>query len=251
MNFVFGEDTKIHKFSYFYSGEGQLDYNDTITDLSPGMIVYSSPGNWIQLTSSKHNPLCFYSVMFDYALVKWEDENVRCFYIGQRERKLQFDTVMHVKQRSILLGMIQQMHAYWSKKAIGYEWKVKLGFIEMLDELKNQQNATQGEDSSLDAVNKAIAYINLSYRDPIDRQLLADLASISLSHFSLIFKKYTGTSPMLYVTKVRMDKAKEYLRESRKTIGEIACAVGYPDPLYFSRVFAKETGLSPREYRDR
>jgi AraC-like DNA-binding protein len=250
MNFVFGEHTKIHKFSYFYGGEGRIEYNDDETALTPGMIVYSSPGNWIQLTSSRHDPLRFYSVMFDYALVKWEGWNVRCLHREQREQKLPLDNLIHVKQRSLVAGIVQQMHSYWVKKAIGYDWKVKLGFMNLLSELKSQQVQAKGEDASLDLIHKAIAYINDHYREPIDRKALADHVSLSHSHLSLLFKKYTGWSPVQYVIKIRMDKAKELLRDSRKSISHIASEVGYPDPLYFSRVFAKETGLSPRDYRN-
>lgn len=249
MNFVFGEHTTIHKFSYFYGGEGRLVYNDTETALAPGTIVYSSPGNWIELTSARHDPLRFYSVMFDYALVKWEGWSVHCLHREQRERKLPLDNLIPVKHQSLVAGIVQQMHAYWVKKAVGYEWKVQLGFLSLLSELKSQQIRTKGDDASIDLVNRVIAYINDHYREPLDRKALADHVSLSHSHLSLLFKTYTGWSPVRYVIKIRMDRAKELLRDSRKSVADIAGEVGYADPLYFSRVFAKETGLSPRDFR--
>lgn len=53
-----------------------------------------------------------------------------------------------------------------------------------------------------------------------------------------------------YVTKKRIDKAKKLLRQTEKHSGEIAVEVGYKDPHYFSFVFKKTVGCTPREYRN-
>ncbi|MDF2721324.1 MAG: transcriptional regulator [Paenibacillus sp.] len=250
MDYVFGEYMKIHKFSYVYGGEGRLIYNDTHIELAPGMIVYSSPGNQVQWESSRTDPLLFYSVMFDYALVKWEGRTVHCSHEGQRERMLPLHYWYDMKQKNVAADLMQQMHGYWSGKAVGYEWKVNMCFLNLLTELKNRHMHMKGEDAALDLINKVIAYINAHYREPIDRKTLAGYVSLSHSHLSLLFKKYTGFSPVQYVIKIRMDKAMELLRDTRKSIGEIAGEVGYTDPLYFSRIFAKHMGTAPREYRN-
>jgi YesN/AraC family two-component response regulator len=71
-----------------------------------------------------------------------------------------------------------------------------------------------------------------------------------VSPFSILFKKYTGSSPIEYVTKLRMDRAKHLLMNSTMPISCIAEEVGYADPLYFIRMFTRKTGVPPKKFRN-
>jgi AraC family transcriptional regulator of arabinose operon len=68
-------------------------------------------------------------------------------------------------------------------------------------------------------------------------------------HFERVFKQETGVTPMRWVEERRMEAARQYLSGTSKTVAEIAAAVGYPDPFYFSRVFRKHYGHPPLRYR--
>ena len=63
-----------------------------------------------------------------------------------------------------------------------------------------------------------------------------------------MFKKETGQTLTQYLIDVRIDKAKEMLRNPERTIGEIACMVGYQDERHFSKLFSKMTGVKPVSY---
>ena len=65
------------------------------------------------------------------------------------------------------------------------------------------------------------------------------------------FLAATGESPVAYLHRVRVDAAKQMLEGTRANVDEISRAVGYRDPRSFSRLFRRQTGLSPREYRNR
>jgi len=83
---------------------------------------------------------------------------------------------------------------------------------------------------------------------------IADLArqcSLSPDWFMHKFKAQTGLSPMEYLAKIRLDKAKWLMLNSSLSIKEISYIVGYNDPLYFSKLFKKAEGASPSEYRSR
>ena len=77
-----------------------------------------------------------------------------------------------------------------------------------------------------------------------------DVAGYSRGYFRKVFKSSTGLSPTAYLQKIRIDFAKRQMRQFRKTcsIGLIAEFSGFSDPDYFSRVFHKLEGISPREY---
>ena len=74
---------------------------------------------------------------------------------------------------------------------------------------------------------------------------------MSANYFSALFSQEMQSTFVEYVTQKRMEKAKKLLRQSEKHSGEIALEVGYKDPHYFSFVFKKTQGYTPREYRSR
>jgi AraC family transcriptional regulator, arabinose operon regulatory protein len=86
---------------------------------------------------------------------------------------------------------------------------------------------------------------------PVSVPALAELAGFSPSHFSARFRSLTGFSVTEYVKRLRMARARQLLITSDHTVAEIATAVGYPDPFYFSRQFSAVNGVSPREFRAR
>ena len=88
---------------------------------------------------------------------------------------------------------------------------------------------------------------NLSEEFNLDR--LAALAGLSKFYFNRLFKGAVGVSPSHYHINLRMDEAKRLLRETKRTVVEIALDVGYSNPSHFAQLFRKETGLPPSDYR--
>ena len=74
---------------------------------------------------------------------------------------------------------------------------------------------------------------------------------MSASHVCTMFKNETGDTINNYLTRYRLDKAKQYLRETLLTAAEISVKVGYRDSSYFGRIFRKHQGMTPNEYRNR
>ncbi len=79
----------------------------------------------------------------------------------------------------------------------------------------------------------------------------ADFANLSVSYFSTIFRERTGYAPVEYFNHLKMQKACQYLLLPDITIKEVASTLGMDDPYYFSRMFSKLMGVSPKEYRKR
>ena len=106
------------------------------------------------------------------------------------------------------------------------------------------------EESTVDIVKKAQLYIEEHYAKDLMLDEVSRELQISPYYFSKLFKKRTGSNFIEYVTSVRMEKAKELLRNSSKSIKEICREVGYADANYFSRTFKKNVGVSPSEYKE-
>lgn len=100
-------------------------------------------------------------------------------------------------------------------------------------------------------VRQAKDYAKENYNDSeITINKICEHLHISPTYFSLIFKRETKTTFINYLTKIRMEAAKELLRTTDKKTFEIAEKVGYSEPNYFSYSFKKNFGISPSEYRN-
>lgn len=78
---------------------------------------------------------------------------------------------------------------------------------------------------------------------------LAAEAGLSVSQFSLLFRRRFGTSPMRYLAELRMQAARRLLEQTALSVQAVAERVGFEDPLYFSRQFKRHVGRSPSAYR--
>jgi len=80
---------------------------------------------------------------------------------------------------------------------------------------------------------------------------MADAVGMSRSVFYVKVKALVGMSPLDFLRRLRMQRAEQLVSRSTMNVSEIAYAVGFTDPKYFSRCFKKETGMTPREYREK
>ncbi len=78
---------------------------------------------------------------------------------------------------------------------------------------------------------------------------VSEILQINSSYFSVLFKRSFGVNFLDYLTELRMNAAKELLRDPYRSTAEVAGMVGYESPNYFARAFKKKTGLTPTEYR--
>lgn len=103
--------------------------------------------------------------------------------------------------------------------------------------------------STADVLRWARGYIKKHYPNPdLSLKTVAGEVGFSPSHFSTLFSQEVGCTFIEYLTQCRINAAKEFLEGDRK-LAEVASLVGYNDPSYFSYVFKKQLGVSPKEYR--
>lgn len=99
-------------------------------------------------------------------------------------------------------------------------------------------------------LKESIAYIHGNYMNVIELSHLANLSGVSREHYCRLFRQYTGMRPVEYITKIRLQKARELLDLSRDMpISSIARETGFQSNSYFSSVFRKNFGCSAEEYR--
>ena len=130
------------------------------------------------------------------------------------------------------------------------------------DNRRCQPSLVQPEDDGVEVMGiggtYADRYVNIvarliqnSYSQNITVENIADKLAINRSYLSAMFKRNTGLAIKEFLTNYRIDQSCVMLRDLHKPIMEVSCAVGYEDPLYFSRLFRRKVGCSPTEYRQR
>ena len=98
-------------------------------------------------------------------------------------------------------------------------------------------------------IERTITYMKENLDQPLQAAALASRANVSLSHYFALFKRLTGCTPIDFFIHLRMERAREMLETTALTVKEVAAALGYDDPFYFSRVFKSINGLAPTDYR--
>ncbi|MBL8152587.1 MAG: response regulator, partial [Anaerolineae bacterium] len=104
-----------------------------------------------------------------------------------------------------------------------------------------------GESQRL--VRSAMAFIHEHFAETISRQDIAQYVGLSEDHLTFCFRRELGTTPIAYLQRYRVNQSKHLLKETQQSVTEIASYVGFSDSGYFSRIFHRETGMSPEAFR--
>lgn len=256
-------------------GTCQHYYRDTISPLVPGDIFMITPGepHRYDISARVHIINCqFSSREADASFLEhvhtdtknqWDsllhdldvyDQTVRgrqmskdSFLDTQGIIHLEADDFQHVK--GILLKMLDEQ----DEGAIGFE-HAKLAWLNLLlislqrVMAKKSQALEQYSSARQDIVYKALDFIDQHLEEKIDFEKLANDLYISPSYFRSLFRDMTGMAPLKYQNHRRIIKAMSYLETGQYSIIDAAANVGIYDANYFSRLFRKIMGYSPREY---
>lgn len=114
-------------------------------------------------------------------------------------------------------------------------------------DIHRNRNTLSGIDSSDKTVivNSLMNYMNENYMRPISLETISKKIYLSPAYISKVFKDETGETPINYLIKIRLSKAREMLIAGGRSVKSIAIAVGYDDAYYFSKLFKKYHGIAP------
>jgi len=105
------------------------------------------------------------------------------------------------------------------------------------------------EEESDRKIQQTIQHMMAHLNQPLPVARLAALANMSPSHYTARFKRHTGCAPIDYFIRLRMSHARDLLMATSLNVKEVAAALGYEDPFYFSRVFKSVNHVAPSDYR--
>lgn len=144
-----------------------------------------------------------------------------------------------------VLRLLQTLQSQFESKIIGAGIIYELIFRIMCGENSSSLYALTMKNTNLARVDKALKLIHLNYQDTLDVEKLAKIVNMSPSAFHRAFKEVTSSSPIQYIKRIRLDKARNLLMEQGIRVNEAAREVGYESVTQFSREFKRYFGKSP------
>ena len=153
-----------------------------------------------------------------------------------------------VKHMALIKEYVLKLLKYHTEPGNLSKFQSKVIFMELLKEIIIQSKKYYDDTNSF-IIPKAINFIQENYNESFTIEELAKLLKIERRRFSELFEQHVGLTPIQYLTEYRILIAKEHLRLREYSVAEVADLVGYQDSFYFSRVFKKYVGMSPKQYQ--
>ena len=222
-------------------GKGWVKLGKDVYDLNPGNLVVILPGKVHSYGSDSEHPWT----------IHW------CHAAGSATRyftdMLARKDVLPILHVSCYLNLVPLFEAMIDELSLGYSTNhltvASMALGHLLALIATGGQSAQVDQFSRNRIPLAIDYMKSRWQKTVTVPDIARACNLSTSHFSTLFKKSTGYSPLDYFLRLKMQRAAEMLDTTTRPLKEIAADVGFSDPLYFSRVFHRIYKISPSEYR--
>ncbi|GGF95668.1 AraC family transcriptional regulator [Paenibacillus abyssi] len=230
------------------SGEGTFTCRQTDYRIRAGQSFIIEPEQLVSYASDESDPWHYRWVAF----AGTEAANL-VHSVGFGSARPIADTGRN-RRIGVLLHSIQQAFRRAGNaahlQAAGYLQLLLAEFGDAMGE-KSEGAVRTGGDGGEHLIQQVVHYLSTQYAEPVSMERMAQTLGYNRAYLSRIFKLRTGMSPVTFLLKLRIDKARQLLRERLElTVEQIAASVGFQDPLYFSKQFRRFYGLPPTAYRE-
>lgn len=221
------------------AGSSRYTLNGTPYILEPGVVLHAGPD--IQISKEVISDVHWQYALIHYQLPRDEVSRFPLF----NEHFLIFTGV-----NTRLVDLIGQLRQNSSMPSSLAAFQSKVLFMKLMEEMMVSAKR-QLHDDNTELIMQAVEYIRQNYDEPISIAKISLQFGFERRRFAYLFERHTGMSPINYLTECRIRRSKELLRTCGCPIAQIAECVGYTDSFYFSRLFKKQTGLSPTQFRQK
>ena len=232
------QDRGLFLFQITLSGRGRIRLGDESFPLEPGQaFLVTIPGNHRYFFPEGGGHWEFLYIMLPLS------EAVSDF-IGSYGHIQYFEPegeVIRILRHIYELGKSRQIKDAYQSSVLAYRFLMEL--------YKSRSTTASAASSQPEVIVRALQYMELHYRTIEGLEALAQTLRLSRYHFLRLFRIHTGTTPMVHLNKLRIEKAASLLRTTALTLDEIAEAAGYANGNYFAKVFRHWVGTSPGKYR--
>ncbi len=168
--------------------------------------------------------------------------------------RLRFQTLFSPKDPAdaAIVGLLREIKRCYVEQGFGYEFRMKALFSEIFASmLANGRYHIEKQESAAvtDSSKHLFSYVHQHYADDLTLEILASLSHYSKSYVIKLFKKNTGQTPIEYINRYRLDRAKSFLQDPKNSILDVSLMSGFQNVGYFIRIFKAHFGITPGIYR--
>ncbi|MHA6480747.1 helix-turn-helix domain-containing protein [Paenibacillus sp. strain BS8-2] len=238
---------RFHSLWLITKGKATFVLNGTSYTAEPGKLFALSPGMIIERINEGDGPIEFCFIRFSYVVAAYEEDGSWSLESGDHLR-FPLSGSYSILSTPPIYNAFEAIIKLMKHRGQIVQMRQRIQFLDILThiiaDLRSQ--AVTGHTNTM--IETTIDHMVNHYAENMTVEDLANMAGMSSSHYSRLFKKYASASPIHYLTQLRMDRAKELLILSDHKLKAVAQSIGYEDELYFSRLFKKFTGQSPSQY---
>ena len=230
-------------FVYCISGRGEFSFDKGIYFLEPGELMFLSSNSSYTVRRRGDEEFLHITVNFDMEMPHVSETSIFSDIINGIGCEN-----MKTSDTARLGNLMEKLLGVWKSKPLGYRLSAKSVIYEIMGEYFVSVIRKYRKDTGYSKIYSAKKYIDEHFTEDIRISDLSNMCSMSETHFRRVFFKLMGITPTEYKNNKRILKAKDLLLSGDYSILETAKIVGIDDANYFSRIFKKKTGFSPREY---
>lgn len=231
-----------YMFCYITDGAMALHYNGTQTVLSPGDFFWIDcrSKHILSLPRSASKVDCYFIHFNGTGISHYKD-----YFDGINETG-----ILHLSDANLILPYIQRLLNRFT-----HQKRSIMTDLEASNLLSNicyclvDEARRQAKSRIPDSIGRMRDYLAESYTEKISLDSLSAQFFLSKSYLQRQFKRYTGLSPLEFLTQTRISEAKKLLRTTSLPIQTVALQVGFEDPSYFIQVFRHQESMTPLKYK--
>lgn len=236
----------VYMFCYMIGGTGNVVVNDRVTiPIKPYQLLLFVPGTTIEFGVC--DDIDYYMAVFEPLELTGRGRAVAPASIDFAPFWLAAGLVPTRSER-LTRVLFERLYREYAGSSPVDPLFVRHQFEKLLLSVMGELSGKQSRD---DGIEDSVAYMEEHFADKLDLRMLADIARMEPSSYSRSFKRLKGVSPIEYLTKVRIDRAKKLLAAEEGRVKRVSASVGFPNEFYFSRLFHKTVGLAPTLYMKR
>lgn len=242
--FVPDEVWNTHNLMLVEGGNGIAIADGVRHELKAGVFLYHSPSQSFGYETSLTNPLHVYGINFHLAQLSIDSNSCHSSMLGC----LPLENYCVLNNPDQFYRLFAELAAYWESSHQQNSLKCRSMLMNIIHELIlyfQSNTRTSREQYIIDTVS---VYIEKNYYKKITLESLATLTDLNPTYFGYVFKSCMNITPIEYLNQIRILAATKLLQEG-SSISEAAFSTGFNDPFYFSKVFKKIKGISPREFK--
>lgn len=247
-------DHDFTEITYILSGKGKYFVEGNTYDVQAGDLIICNPGvhHHNIVIDSDAPTIEFFAGFTDF---QFKDMPPNSIILEEDSYLMHTDTELKQNLSKLCYTMLAENESH----QVGKYFMLKSYLIQFLLLIirQNTEPAPNLDGRNFEShykgyvVNQIIDYLDENYSEKISLDRIARNMYLSPVYISKIFKEETGESPINYLIKIRLEKAKDMLEASEaQSIKKIATTVGYDDAYHFSKLFKKYYGISPSHYRN-